>query len=356
MIFHSKDQFTALQKKLAASYNVATVAETFNVSVPKAVALIQHVQQSIAFLSMVSVIPVTDSKGDIVMLHAPTSVASRTDTSGSAERVAQVVGHKTARTYEVTQTNYDVGLRYSDVDAWRRFSDYDKRILSMIYRRIGLDQLTVGWYGQNCAATTNRTTYPLLQDVNYGWLYDLYTNQPENYIKAEEGQKLKLGKGGDWQNLDHLVFELYSLIPEENRTGGEIALVGRQIVAWESGKIFAEHGQTPSEKTKFAALSKTYGGLPAMTPACFPDKGVLVTDPKNLQIYVQENSLRRQLIDNPRKDQVEHYQSQNECYRIGDLEAAAAVNCEDIEFVSNAENGAGESDAGGSGDDQSAGV
>lgn len=333
MNFLSKDKFTAMQAKLAKSYNVASVSEMFNVEAPRALALINAVQQSIAFLQMVSVINVTDTKGDIVSLHAPTTVAGRTDTSGSSERVAQAVGSKTKRTYEVAQTNFDIAFRYSDVDAWRRFSDYEKRILAMIYRRIGLDQLTIGWYGASCAATTNRTTNPLLQDVNFGWLYDLYTNKPENWIKATAGAKLKLGTGGDWNNLDQLAYELLTLIPEEHRTGNEMVLVGRRIVAWESGKIFELHGQTPSEKTKFSLLAKTYGGLPAITPACFPDCGVMVVDPANLQIYVQENSLRRQLIDNPKRDQVEHYHSQNECYRIGDLDAAAAVNYADIDFV-----------------------
>lgn len=346
MSFLSKDRFEAMQTKLAASYNVKTVTEMFNVEVPKAVALINAVQQSIAFLQMVSIINVTDTKGDIVTLHAPTSIAGRTDTTAAGkERVAQVVGNKTARTYETVQTNFDIALRYSDVDAWRRFSDYDRRILAMIYRRIGLDQLLIGWYGKSCAKDTNRETNPLLQDVNFGWLYDLSTNKPENYIKADSGQKLQLGKGGDWNNLDQLAYELLTLIPEENRTGNEMVLVGRRIVAWESGKIFEVHGQTPSEKTKFALLSKTYGGLPAITPACFPDNGVMVTDPANLQIYIQEGSLRRQLIDNPKRDQIEHYQSQNECYRISDLDAAAAVNYEDIEFVSNSTTGS--SDQGG---------
>lgn len=334
MPFLSKDKFAAMQKKLAQSYGVATVVEMFNVSVPKAIALIDAVQQSIAFLQRISVITVTDTTGDIVMLHAPTSVAGRTDTTQpGVERVPQIVGDKTKRGYEVKQTNYDIGLRYSDIDAWRRFSDYDQRVLRMIYRRIGLDQLLIGWYGQSCAANTNRVANPLLQDVNFGWLYDLKTNKPENFVKAAEGEKLKLGVDGDWNNLDQLSFELLSLIPEEHRTGNEVVLVGRKIVAWESGKIFAQHGQTPSEKTRFTLLDKTYGGCPAESPAGFPDTGVMVTDPANLQLYIQESSLRRQLIDNPKKDQVEHYQSQNECYRIADLDAAAAVNFEDVEIV-----------------------
>jgi len=334
MHFLSEDKFVAMQQKLAQSYGVKDVAKMFSVSVPKAVALIDAIQQSIAFLRRVSLITVTDTTGDIVMLHAPTSIAGRTDTTQDGkERIPQIVGDKTARGYEVKQTNYDVGLRYSDIDAWRRFPDYDQRVLQMIYRRIGLDQLLIGWYGQSCAANTDRTANPLLQDVNFGWFYDLATNKPENFIKADEGAKLKLGVGGDWNNLDQLAYELLSLIPEEHRTGNEVVLAGRKVVAWESGKIFAQYGQTPSEKTRFSLLDKTYGGCPAESPACFPDTGVMVTDPANLQLYIQENSLRRQLVDNPKKDQIEHYESQNECYRIADLDASAAVDFADIEFV-----------------------
>lgn len=332
-VFLSKEKFESLQTRLAASYGVASVKEMFTVDPPKAVALISEIMQSVGFLSTVSVIPVADSKGDIVMLNAPGTIAGRTDTSAN-DRAVQILGDKSARSYEVVQTNYDAGLKYSDIDAWRRFSDYDKRILTMLYRRIALDQLLIGWYGESCAKTTSRTANPLLQDVNTGWLYDLKTNKPENFIKADSGSKLKLGKGGDWQNLDQLAFELLSLIPEEHRTGDEVVIVGRKIVAWESGKIFAAHGQTPSEKTLFNVLSKTYGGLPATSPAGFPDTGVMVTDPKNLQLYVQENTLRRQMIDNPKRDQIEYFQSQNECYRIGDLDAAAAVKYDDVEFVS----------------------
>ena len=60
----------------------------------------------------------------------------------------------------------------------------------------------------------------------------------------------------------------------------------------------------------------------------------MVVDPSNLQHYIQDSSLRRQMLDNPRKDQIEHFQSQNECFRIGDLDACAAVNHADVEFIS----------------------
>lgn len=335
MNFYSRDRFQKMCARLAQTYGVASTETMFDVQIPQAVGLINAIQQSVGFLSRVSVIPVTDMKGRIVTLNAPGMIASRTDTSsGSKERIPAVIGDKSERTYEVVQTNYDCALKYSDIDAWRRFSDYEQRILNMIYRRMGLDQLMIGWYGESAAKDTNAATNPLGQDVNTGWFHDLKTNKPENFIKAASGSKLKLGKGGDWNNLDQLVFELLSLIPEEHRTGNEVALVGRKIVAWESGKIYEMYGQRPSEKTLFSVLTKTYGGLPATTPACFPDTGVMVVDPSNLQHYIQDSSLRRQMLDNPRKDQIEHFQSQNECFRIGDLDACAAVNHADVEFVS----------------------
>lgn len=329
MNFYAREQFRTLQKRLAQSYGVDNATDMFSVDAPKAVSLISQIQQSVNFLSEVSVIPVTDMLGDIITLNAPTSVASRTDTTDK-EREPQSIGDLSGRSYQVVQTNYDVAIPYSKIDAFRRFSDFEQRILNMIYRRMGLDQLTIGWYGEKCEKNTNRTLYPLLQDVNHGWLSDLKTNKPENFVT---GSKLTLGKGGDWANLDQLAFELLSLIPEEHRTGNERVLVGRRIVAWECGKIYEQHGQTPSEKTKFALLSKTYGGLPAEIPACFPDTGVMVVDPANLQIYVQENSIRRKLEDCAKRDRVEHYQSQNECYRIGDIDAAAAVDFSTIEFL-----------------------
>ena len=337
MRLETQQKFAALQAAMSKKFGVQAVAQMFNVTVPQAVVLIDAIQQSIAFLTRISMIPVTDVKGAIIMLNAPTTIAGRTDTSapGNAERVPQQVGAMSERTYEVVKTDFDIAVKYSTLDSYARFADFNARLMNMIIRRQGLDRLLIGWNGQSCAATTDRATNPLLQDVNHGWLYDLETNKPANFVKAAQGQKLKLGKGGDWKNLDQLAFDLLSLIPEEHRTGNEVVLVGRQIIAWESGKIFGAHGHTPSEKVQFEVMTKTYGGMPATMPAGFSDTGVMVCDPANLQLYWQDSAVRRQMVDNPKKDQVEHYQSGNECYRIGDLDASAAIKAADIEFIDN---------------------
>lgn len=326
------EKFNSFMSRLASSYGVRTVSEMFSITVPQAIALINKIQESDAFLNQVTTIPVVDIQGTIIQMSAPTSVGYRVNTA-TAERTPQIVGEpESERTYVCKETYYDTALPYNVLDAYARFSDFEQRVLDAVYRRISLDHLTVGWYGKSTAATTNKTQNPLLEDLHTGWIYDLYTNKPANWVKAESGKNIVLGENGDYKSLDHLAFDLLSLIPMEHRTGREMVLVGSEIVAWENGKLYQEWGHQPTEKNALAVMRKTYGGMPATQPAGFPERGVLVTDPANLQYYYQDSSVRRQVIDNPRRNRIEHFQSVNECFRVGDLDAIAGVNYADIKF------------------------
>ncbi len=42
----------------------------------------------------------------------------------------------------------------------------------------------VGFHGLNAAVQTNKVTYPMLQDVNKGWLQQLREKAPEQVITA----------------------------------------------------------------------------------------------------------------------------------------------------------------------------
>lgn len=334
MPFYNREKFNEVARQLAQVYHVADVEDMFDVRPPEAVRLMQAIMEKADFLSEITLIPVTDSKGQLVTMLAPGTIAGRTDTSGSAERVPQQVGALSGRDYEVKKTDFDVAYKYALIDAWARFPDFAVRLMTAIYRRQALDRLMIGWNGASCATTTDRTAHPLLDDVNFGWLYDLKTNKAENYLtEGATAGKIKLGAGGDYTCLDHLAYDLLSLIPEEHRTGREKLLVGREIVAWECGKIYEKFGDTPTEKLAIAKLVKQYAGLDSETPAAFPVRGVMVCDPAQLQLYYQDSAIRRQMIDNPKKDQIEHFQSGNECYRIDDLDAVVAVEAANVEFV-----------------------
>lgn len=326
--------FRKIQAAMATSYGVADVREKFTADVPMAIALNDKIQASSAFLQQITVLPVTDIKGRVVQIAIPSTVAGRTNTA-NGPRQPQMAGAPTDRSYECRQTNYDVGIDYSTLDAWARFPDFMNRYMNAIYQRIGLDIIMIGWHGQSAADTTDRAANPLLQDVNTGWLYDLKTNNPAHFMQVGEKVegKISIGATGDYQNLDQMVYDIASIIPDEHRTGKEVAIIGRGLVAHDVGKTLAAMGDTPSEKLHFQTLGKSYGTYTSVLVPGFPDNGLIVTDPANLHRYYQDSSIRRNIKEEPEYNRVVNFTSSNDAYMIGDLDGAAAIEAANVVFV-----------------------
>ena len=335
-MFYSQKQFTEMVAKMAAFYGVADATEMFTIDVPKALQLIDAIQESDAFLARTSVIPTTDIAGRVVTLGITGTIAGTTDTTGAGERTPAFLTAKTERNYLCKQVNFDYGIRYEELDQWRRFPDYAARVGQMVLRRIALDLLLIGWYGESHAATSDRANNPLLQDVHPGWLHDLKTNKSANYIQPASGNDHITigGAGSDYTNLDSACYDLLNLIPVERRNGRETVIIGRRLLAHEAEVLYDLYGRKPTEKQAMAVLAKGFAGMQSVCPAGFPDYGLMVIDPANLQRYVQDGSIRKQIKDNARKDQIEHYQSENLDYRIGDLDAAAALDYTKVQLGS----------------------
>ena len=49
------------------------------------------------------------------------------------------------------------------------------------------------------------------------------------------------------------------------------------------------------------------GGLQAVRAPYFPANALLITRPDNLSIYWQEDTRRRSVIDNPKRDRIENF-------------------------------------------------
>jgi len=75
--------------------------------------------------------------------------------------------------------------------------------------------------------------------------------------------------------------------------------------------------------TWFAA--QTVAGLPCVMPPFFPSRGIVVTSYENLSVYHQLNTLRRTIMDNPKRDRVEEYFSENQAYVVEDYGKFAGV-------------------------------
>lgn len=329
-------KFSNLALAIAATYGVASAREEFNVTPTHAQTLNDKITLSSAFLQRINVLPVSELKGEKVMLGVSGTVTGRTNTTAADREPRHVLGLD-GEPYELFKTDSDVALKYAAIDAWAKFPNFPQRYAAAVQKQIGLDRIMIAWNGTSVAATTNRAANPLLQDVNKGWLQIAREQAPQQVmVQGATAGKIKLGAGGDYKNLDALVFDVSLMIDEEFRDGGDlVAIIGRGLLANDKGKLYAAQGNTPTEKERLemAQVIATYGGLPAYTCPFFPANGLVVTSFDNLSIYFQDSSWRRHIADNPKRDQTEDYNSRNEGYVIEQLGKFAAIEAGNLEFV-----------------------
>ena len=70
---------------------------------------------------------------------------------------------------------------------------------------------------------------------------------------------------------------------------------------------------------------KRMGGLQVIRAPFFPTGTLLITRLDNLSIYWQEGTRRRAVIDNPKRDRIENFESVNEAYVIEDYRGVALI-------------------------------
>lgn len=214
------------------------------------------------------------------------------------------------------------------------------RIRNAIVKRQALDRIMIGFNGVKRAKTSNRAENPLLQDVNKGWLQKIREDAPDHVMgskTAEDGtttaEPVKVGPGGKYVNLDAVVMDAVNeLIDVEYQDDDELVVVcGRELL---SDKYFPLVNKEQDNSEKIAAdmiiSQKRMGGLQAVRAPFFPANALLITRLDNLSIYWQEDTRRRSVIDNPKRDRIENFESVNEAYVVEDYRCAALV--ENIEM------------------------
>ncbi|NMX87144.1 phage major capsid protein, P2 family [Pseudomonas sp. WS 5059] len=329
---HALNQYGLLRLAIAEAYSVDDASEQFSVEPSVAQELNDKITEKSDFLGRINVLGVSEIKGEKVMLGVSGPVTSRTNTK-TTDRDARDVSGLDKLGYELFSTESDVGLPYAKIDAWAKFPDFAERYTAAVQRQIALDRIMIGWHGTHAAPQTDLTAFPMLQDVNKGWLQIAREQIPAQVLKAgKTAGKVTLGVEGDYANLDELVHDVKQMIDPVHRDAGDlIAIIGSDLMAADKGKLYAKQGDTPTEKERIegAQVIATYGGLPSFIVPFFPVNAVVVTSWDNLSIYFQDSSWRRQLIQNPKRSRTEDYNSRNEGYVIEQLEKfAAAENVE----------------------------
>ncbi|CAI8755568.1 Capsid protein [Pseudomonas sp. IT-P44] len=331
---HGAKMYAQLQLDIAETYGVALSRKMFSVEPTIAQELNDAITAKSDFLQRINVIGVSEIKGQKVFLGVSGPVTGRTNT-GTKDREARDVSALNDSTYELSSTESDVSLSYAKIDAWAKFPEFHQKYSAAVQKQIALDRIMVGFHGTHAAPQTDIVAFPMLQDVNKGWLQIARDKIPEQVLtQGLEAGKVTLGEGGDYANLDALVHDTKQMVDERLRDGGDlIAIIGSDLLAADKAKLYAKQGDVPTEKERIeeAQVIATYGGLPSFSFPFFPVDTVVVTSFDNLSIYFQDTSWRKQTIDNPKRSRVEDYNSRNEGYVIEQLEKFAMT--ENVELV-----------------------
>ena len=332
----TRQVFGQYETRLGQLNDTDNVAKTFSVTPSVQQKLENKMQESSEFLSKVNIIGVGEQEGEKLGLGVSGPIASRTNTKDK-ERETRDLSTMDSTKYRCEQTNFDTHLSYAKLDAWAKFQDFQSRVANAILTRQALDRIVIGFNGVKVMATTDLAANPLLQDVNKGWLQHLREQAPERVlglVAAGMPGKVIIGDvdGADYANLDAAVADAINLLdPWYQEDTGLVAIVGRKLL---NDKYFplvnAKQSPTETLAADIIISQKRIGGLPAARVPYFPDNAILITRFDNLSIYFQDGARRRRVVDEPKRDRIENYESSNDAYVIEDLGLAALV--ENIEL------------------------
>ena len=322
--------YAQLMVMLGNAYSAEDVTKQFSIEPTMEQKLQDKIVEKSEFLGMINVISVDEMSGEVILGYANGPASGRTDTSGDNKRKPRNLLGMESSTYQLHNTDSDVYITFKTIDIWAKFKDLPTRYTGYVQGRIANDREIIGWYGEKAEATTNLETYPMMQDVNKGWMQIMREKKPGNIIvEGVEGSGvIKIGKGGDYENLHHAVADMKMGIPKYLRNN-LIVLVGDELVGEQQVALYKATGDTPTENVLVSQATALIGGLPWMTPSNFPGRGLVVTTLSNLSIYHQGGSWRRFIKENPEMNRIDDFNSRNEGYVVEVLEQFVALEFKD---------------------------
>ncbi|MWN89875.1 phage major capsid protein, P2 family [Gilliamella sp. Pra-s65] len=322
--------FNGFKHRIAQLNGIDDASESFAVNPEVNQTLEKRTQQSSEFLSKINFEFVDAQEGEKVGVGVTGTTASTTDTTAQ-EREAVDISDLNQFSYRCEQTNYDTSIRYAKLDAWRHKKNFQTLLRDALIKQKALDRIMIGFNGTHRAPTSNKTTYPLLQDVNKGWLQHYREDAPERVMNegtVTPGKIIIASNGGDYKNLDALVYDaVENLIdPVYSEDTDLVVICGRGLL---HDKYFPIANEADKNTEKVAGqillAKKSIGELPAYRVPYFPKGAMLITSFSNLAIYIQNETARRQIIDNPKRDRIEDFQSANEAFVVERYDAGCLI-------------------------------
>ena len=356
MLNGTREKYDAYTQQIGKLNGVGDPGKTFTVAPAVAQTLRAKLKVTSDFLSRINIIPVVAQEGDKVGVGVKGTIASRTDTRAK-DRQPRYPGDLDETRYRCEKTDFDTLIRYETLDAWAHQSNFQPLIRDAIIAAKANDIITIGFNGTHVAADTDPVAFPLLQDVNIGWLEHIRRDTPERhiaggnlvaetrdgttgrvtaagkiYVAAGEVYSAEAGNDDtaevDYVTIDALVYDGIEALHENYREDTDlVVIVGRALV---HDKYFAIVNAAGDKATEILARDvllsdKKIGGLQAVRVPKFPPNALLITTLANLSVYEQIGTERRKIEDNAKRDQIENYESVNHAYVVEDTGKAVLI-------------------------------
>jgi P2 family phage major capsid protein len=285
-------------------------------------------------LKQFNVAPVIEQRLQAKLQSTSDFMSRVNDTAGGTRRnPGDVTQSDAIDTYFCKKTDYDYCWGYTLLDAWAHRPEFQQLVRDAVITQKAEDVITIGFNGVDAAVQTDRATHPLLQDVNWGWLFKMRTYAPSRVMShgTKDNLKVYVADEGtaDYVNLDALVFDaIGNLIHERYRTATDlVVIVGSDLVQEKYFKIVSEAGDKATEQVARDVIlsSRQLGGKPTMQVPFFPANAILITSLKNLSYYWQIGSARRAVQDEPALDRIANYESINDAFMVEDYGKACLI-------------------------------
>ncbi|WP_431296773.1 phage major capsid protein, P2 family [Rahnella sp. PAMC 25559] len=334
---NTRFKFNAYLSRVAElnGVDVEDLSHKFSVEPSVTQTLITTVQESSEFLTRINMVPVDEQEGEKIGLGVTGSIASTTNTDGDKERKTADFQSLTSRKYKCEQVNFDFHIRYNTLDLWARYQDFQIRLRDAIAKRQALDYIMAGFNGVSRAADSDRSKYPMLQDIAVGWLQKMRNEAAERVMDkvtdddgAVVSATVRIGKNGDFENIDAAVINATDFLLDawHSEDPNLVVVCGRKML---SDKYFPLINKSQENSEKLAGdiivSQKRIGNLPAVRVPYFPDNALLITRLDNLSIYIMDSSHRRHIEEVARRDRIENYESLKIDYVVEDYGCAAMI-------------------------------
>lgn len=310
-------------------FNVLADQKKFTVTPSVQQTIYEKLRESSDFLGAIKFVFPDEQTGETIGMDSTSTIAGTSDTVGGSTRQTSDIANLVKQQYFCRQINFDTHITYQLLDMWAKFPDFQKRVSSVALKQKKRDLIMIGFNGTQRAKTSNRRSNPLLQDVAKGWLQKIREEAKPRHMNGKDtDNKVLVGKGQSYQNLDALVMDCTEeLIDEWYRDDTDlVAIVGRKLLADKYFPI-VNQDNAPTEKlaTDVIISQKRIGGLKAVRVPFFPANAILITKLENLAIYVQSGSIRKHIKDVPERDRIETYDSENLDYIVEEYGCVALI-------------------------------